>query len=87
MATIRKPARCDCGAPLKNYAAGLAVKGGQITYTDAPACKKCRRVYRRPVCYGKSTLELATDRTVIAAVMAKIAPKATVLTGEKIETR
>ncbi len=83
--TIRKPARCDCGAPLKNYAAGVTVTKGQITYTDAPACKKCRRVFKRPVCYGKATLELATDTKVITAVMAKIAPKAIVPKGEKIE--
>lgn len=86
MAAIRKPARCElCGGPLKNYAAGLTVKGGQVMYTDAPACRKCKRVFRRPVCYGKATLELATDPKTIASVMAKIAPKAIVLPGDKIE--
>lgn len=88
MATIRKPARCEtCGGPLRNYAVNLDTKDGRITYTDAPACRKCRRVFRRPVCYGKATLELATDATVIAQVMAKIAPKAIVLEGEEIEIR
>lgn len=65
MATVRKPARCDCGATLKTY---VRIAKGKIVTEEAAGCPKCGAVYTRPTCYAKTTLELCRDAKLIVRI-------------------
>jgi len=71
MAAIRKPRRCDtCGAPLRVY---VTIGDKQAVTEDAALCVKCKQVFKRPVCFGKCTLEMATDSKMVTTILKKIA--------------
>lgn len=69
MAITRKPARCDCGATLRTYA---RIGKGLTATEEAAACHKCGRVYNRPTCFGRTTLELHRDAKIVAKIRKSI---------------
>ena len=70
MAAIRKPRKCDtCGAPLRVY---VTIDGKQSMTEDGAVCVKCKRVFKRPVCFDRCTLEAATDPKMVTTLLSKI---------------
>ena len=74
MAIMRKPRKSDtCGAALRVYA---TVDGHTLALTETGAvCRKCKVVFKRPVCFDKCTLELNTDSKTVATILQKIEVK------------